>query len=185
MLDHRVARRYAGALFRSAVTANTLKQVEDDLELIVTMLKQSPEFRHFMVAPYASRDQRLGLLNRVFGERAAPVTMQLLKVMLEKRREAEITAVYEEYVILRRAHSHITHAVVTTAVALDQAQQQEVVSRLGQVLNQTIEPEFTVDPHIIGGIRVRYDNFIMDGSIRGALGRMKEQLRVNVLKQQA
>jgi F-type H+-transporting ATPase subunit delta len=185
VLDHRVARRYASALFRSAVTANTVEQVENDLELIVAMLKSSSDFRHFMVAPYSSREARLGLLDRVFGANAAPVTMQLLKVMLEKRREAEITAVYEEFVILRRAHERVAHAVVTSAVELDTAQRELVVARLGQVLNKTIEPEFNVDPHLIGGIRVRYENFIMDGSVRGALGRMKEQLRVNVLKQQA
>ncbi|MEZ0327508.1 MAG: ATP synthase F1 subunit delta [Fimbriimonas sp.] len=185
MLDHRVARRYASALFRSAVTANTVQQVEEDLELIVAMLKQSADFRHFMVAPYASREQRLGLLDRVFGAKAAPVTMQLLKVMLEKRREAEITAVYEEYVILRRAHAKVAHAVVTSATPLDDAQRQQVVNRLQLVLGKTIEPEFNTDPHLIGGIRVRYENFILDGSVQGALARMKEQLRVNVLKQQA
>lgn len=159
--------------------------VESDLEMIVNQLKTNPDFRHFMVAPYTSRDQKLALLDRAFGPHVSPVTMQLIKIMLEKRREREVTAVYDEYVILRRAHEHVAHATITSAEALDSTQQQEVVTRLGQVLNQTIEPEFTVDPNLIGGIRVTYGNFVLDGSVRGALGRMKETLRINVTKQQA
>jgi F-type H+-transporting ATPase subunit delta len=183
--DHRVAKRYASALFRSANTANTVKQVEDDLALITGLIKSNPEFRYFMVAPYASRDARMGLLTRVFGSNVQPVTMQLLQIMMDKRREAEITAVYEEFVILRRAHERIAHTVVTTAEPLDSIQQQAVIGRLAQVLNRQIEPEFNVDPNLIGGIRVKYENYVLDGSVRGALGRMKETLRHNVLKQQA
>jgi F-type H+-transporting ATPase subunit delta len=138
-----------------------------------------------MIAPYTSRDQRLALLDRAFGPHVSPVTMQLLKIMLEKRREREISAVYDEYVILRRAHEQVSQATITSAAPLDDSQRQQIVEKLGKVLNQQIEPDFAVDPNLVGGVRVTYGNFVLDGSVRGALARMKETLRVNVTKQQA
>jgi F-type H+-transporting ATPase subunit delta len=183
--DHRVAKRYASALFQSARAGGVAPAVEQDLALVTGLIQSNSDFRHFMVAPYASREARMGLLTRVFGAHVSPVTLQLLQIMLDKRRESEITAVYEEFVILRRAHDRVAHTVVTTAEPLDETQRQVLLARLSQVLDRQIEPEFNVDPNLIGGIRVKYENFVLDGSVRGALGRMKETLRINVLKQQA
>jgi F-type H+-transporting ATPase subunit delta len=35
----------------------------------------------------------------------------------------------------------------------------------------------------MGGIRVAYGNFVLDGSVRGALDRLKDRLIYDVLKQ--
>jgi len=183
--DRRAARRYAKALFEAARAGGTVKPVETDLALIVGLLKSYDEFRHFMVAPYTSREEKIAILDRVFGPVTSPVTMQLLKIMIEKRREAEVTVVYEEYVEMRRALEQVAYAVVTSADALDATQQKDLVAKLEKVLGKKIEPEFKVDPALIGGVRVKYENFVLDGSVRGALGRLKEKLRHDVLKQQA
>ncbi len=184
MEDRRVARRYASALFQAARNNGTINDVEQDLGTIVGLLKSDPDFKHFIVAPYTSRDARIGIMDRVFTGRVTPLTMQVFHVLLAKRREHEIEGVFDEYVKLRREHERILHAVITSATPLDEAQRTQVVNRLQTVLNKTIEPDFKVDARLIGGVRVTYENFVLDGSVRGALTKLRDRFRYDLLKQQ-
>jgi len=181
--DRRVARRYAKALFVTTQAAGSTKTVEADLSTIVNQMDSDAEFRRFMMSPYASRDEKIRILDSIFAGKVAPVTQQLLHIMLEKRREEELSGIHAEFVELRRMSENVAHAQITSAVELDASERSRVVARLEQVLKRQVDPEFNVDPSLVGGIRVKYENFILDGSVHGALERLKEQLKHDVLKQ--
>ena len=110
--------------------------------------------------------------------------MQVLRVVLEKRRENELEAIYNEYVRLRRSHEGIVYATVTSATVLDREQQDAVVAKIETVLGKKVEPEYLTDASLIGGVKVAYENFVLDGTARGALNKMREKLRYDLLKQQ-
>lgn len=181
--DRRVARRYASALFEASRHGGNVSNVEADLGAVVDALAADPNFRHFLYSPYTSREDKVAILHRVLDGRVEPVTMQLITIVLEKRREAELPVIFSEFVILRRAFDRVAYAVVTTSEPLDSVQQTAVVTKLQTLLNKRIEPSFDVDAAILGGIRVKYENFVMDGSVRGSLTRLKESLKHDVLKQ--
>jgi F-type H+-transporting ATPase subunit delta len=135
------------------------------------------------MSPYASREAKISMFDRILGGKIDPIAMQLLHIVFEKRREQEIPALYEEFVTLRRAYEEIAHVVVTSAEELDATQRAAVNTRLESILKKRIEPTYDVDPKILGGVRVKYENMIMDGSVRGSLTRLKETLKRDVLKQ--
>ena len=72
---------------------------------------------------------------------------------------------------------------VSSAEALSDSQQTALLAKLTKELGKTLEPEFTVDPSLIGGIRVAYENMVLDGSVRGGLTRLHTLLQYDVLKQ--
>jgi F-type H+-transporting ATPase subunit delta len=182
MEDHRVARRYAQALFETALKYDVVGSVEDDLTGINSLLENDPEFRDFLFAPYTSRDEKIGIMDRLFSDRVTALTMQVLRVMLETRREHEIPSVREEYITLRRENEGVIHVSVTSAEPLAQDQRDALLAKLATVLNKRIEADFEVDPQIIGGVRVAYENYVMDGSARGALSKLRERLKYDLLK---
>jgi len=66
---------------------------------------------------------------------------------------------------------------------LNDAHRDQLVRRLESVTSKKIEATFVVDPKVMGGVRVMYDNYILDGTVRGALSRLRERLLYDVLKQ--
>ena len=184
MHDFRVARRYAQALFSAALQHEIVRAVEDDLKAIVGMLVAEGEFRDFILAPYTSREEKSKITEKLFSDRITALTMQVLRVVLEKRRENELEAIYNEYVRLRRSHEGIVYATVTSATVLDREQQNAVVAKIETVLGKKVEPEYVTDASLIGGVKVAYENFVLDGTARGALNKMREKLRYDLLKQQ-
>lgn len=182
MTDSRVARRYALALFQAATSANLIGAVESDLNTIVHSYTLDPRFGVFLSAPHSRKDKE-DLLGTVFGDNVTSLTMQVLRIMLEKGRENEIEAVRLEYVALRRKHEGVVLATVTTALPLEEDLKLALVAKLEKSLGAKIETEYKVDPDLIGGIRVAYGDYVLDGSARGSLRLIREKLRYDVLKQ--
>jgi len=179
-----VARRYAQALFETALKYDVVSSVEQDLDSIVGLLENDPEFREFVIAPYTGREEKIEIVVKLFSDRVTALTMQVLRVMLEKRREDEIIGLRDEFVKLRRTHQGVLFAKVTTSEKIDEEQSKALITKLEATLGKKIEAEFTIEPLLIGGIRVAYGNYVLDGSIRGALSNLREKLRHDLLKQQ-
>ena len=184
MADHRVARRYAFALFATALKYDVVSSVEDDLNVIVGLLENDEKFRDFIISPHTGRVEKIAIVNRIFSDRVTALTLQVLRVMLEKRREDEFIGVRDEFVTLRRENQGVVFANVISAYEIDEAQKKTLLAKLENTLGKKIEAAFKVEPQLIGGIRVSYGNYVLDGSIRGALSNLRDKLRHDLLKQQ-
>ncbi|MBI1756840.1 MAG: ATP synthase F1 subunit delta [Fimbriimonas ginsengisoli] len=183
MQDRRVARRYAAALFATALRYDVVKSVEEDLAGIVGLLSHDKGFRGFLLSPYVGREEKLKIAEKLFSDRVTALTMQALRLMLEKRREGEVEALREEFVTLRRRHDGVIFATVSSAEALDKDQQKQVVAKVGLITGKAIEPHFLVDPRLIGGVKVAFENIVLDGTLRGSLNLLGDRLRHDVLMQ--
>jgi F-type H+-transporting ATPase subunit delta len=168
----------------TALKYDVVKSVEDDLNGIVHLLEVDPQFEEFVIAPYTGREEKIAIVSKLFSDRVTALTMQVLRVMLEKRREDEISGVRDEFVKLRRENEGVIFAVITSAEEIGEAQRKALLAKLETTLGKKIEADYKVEPQLIGGIRVAYGNYVLDGSIRGALSNLRDKLRHDLLKQQ-
>lgn len=183
MAESKVARRYATALFNTALKNDVVKSVEDDLSAISGLFVNDPKFRDFMLSPQVGRDEKIKIAERMFSDRVTALTMQALRVMLIKRRANEIVGVREEFVALRREHGSIAYIVVTSAEAMEPDQKNALVAKLESKIGKKVEADFKIDGRLIGGVKVQIGDFVLDGTVRGSLRRLGEKLRRDVLKQ--
>ena len=65
-------------------------------------------------------------------------------------------------------------ARVESAVALSEAQQQEVRGSLGRLKGADVEVEFAENADLIGGMRVKLGDDVYDGSVKTRLSRLAE-----------
>lgn len=181
--DARVAKRYATALFNAAKARNVIGAVEEDLNGVANLASNDEKFRDMLRSPRISRDGKIRLLETLFQGKVHDITLQTLRLAMAKGREGELVSMRDEFVRLRRDHDRVLFALVTSADPLNDTERARIVERVASLTGKTIEPEFQVDPALIGGVRVAYDNFVLDGSVRGRLTRLKDRLRRDVLKQ--
>jgi F-type H+-transporting ATPase subunit delta len=181
--DARIGKRYAQALFTTAQRYDVVQAVEDDLNAIVNLMAKDRGFRDFVLAPYTSREEKVKIIERIFSDRITALTMQVLRVMLEKRRESEIEAVRNDFVDLRRAATQTIHVTVTSSEALDAGQQKALIAKIEKTTGKRVEADFAVEPAVIGGIKVAYENFVLDGTLKGGLARLRDTLKHDLLKQ--
>lgn len=183
--DGRVGRRYAQALFTTALKYDVVSAVESDLESLNNILDSDKNFRDLVLAPYTSREEKTEILEKLFSDRMTALTMQVLRVVLEKQREQELPAVYKEFTNLRRDHEGIIFAHVVSAQTLLETQKKALLSKLAQSLGKKVEADFKVDPRVLGGISVTHGTYVIDGTVKGALNQLRQRLRHDLLKQQS
>ncbi len=183
MADSRVAKRYATALFNIATQQGIVNAVDDDLSVITTALSRSENFRTFMKSPQTTEAQKLVLLDRTFGDRVTALTMHVLRLLVEKLRDDEIFGVHQEFAELRRISGGVVKAEIATAIPLDEDHKALLVAKIKSLTGREVEPHFLIDEKLIGGVKVTYDNNVLDGTARGSLNRIKDHLIYDVLKQ--
>ncbi len=183
MAEARVGKRYAQALFQAARAGDVITSVEADLNAVANQVEQDARFREFLISPHVGREEKVKILERIFSDRITALTMSAIRLMLQKRREAEFETVRGEFVRLRREHERKVYVLVSSAERLTDDQMRRIEQKLEAASGKDIEPEFRIDPTLIGGVRVSYGDYVLDGTIRGALRRLKDRLRIDVLKQ--
>lgn len=182
-MDARVGKRYARALFQAALAGNTIDSVEADLGSIKSLVENDRSLKSFLLSPNVARDEKIRIAGNLFSDRVTALTMQVVRLMLAKRREHEIPSLYDQFVELRRAHQEVMSVTVTSAFELDESQKTRLIDRITQKSGRKIEPTFRVDRNLIGGVRVQFGDYVVDGSLSGALSRLKNHMRLDVLKQ--
>lgn len=180
MVDVRVARRYARALFEVVLQQGQLQATADDLRNLRGVMRESDELRAFFYSPLIPRDRKRERIREAFRARVQPQTLRLLELLIEKRREKMLDAVCEEFQKLQEAHQGIARAHIQSATPLTDAEQNALVQKLQQSTGKTIIPTFETNPDLIGGVRVQIGDYQIDGTLRGALDRLRDHITLEI-----
>lgn len=180
MVDVRVARRYARALFEVALNQQRLQQTADDLNALRGAMERFSELRTFFYSPLIPRDRKIARLREAFSGQVQPHTLRLLELLVEKRREKFLEAVCHEFQRLQEAHQGVVRATIESAVPLTTDEQNALVQKLEQSTGKRIIPTFEVNPELIGGVRVQMGDYQIDGTLRGALDRLRDHIMLEI-----
>jgi F-type H+-transporting ATPase subunit delta len=95
---------------------------------------------------------------------------------LVTKRPRHYVDVLQHYKRLLRLEIEKRHARIETAVKLDSHASAQTVERLKRKYGNDLTTDFTVDPTLLGGMRVRVGSDVWDGTLRNRLERLQQQL---------
>jgi F-type H+-transporting ATPase subunit delta len=176
MIERRIVRRYAAALFAAASKADAVDTVESDLGLVVLTLQSSPELWETITSPIVPSENKRAILEDIFKGKVHEITLLYLGLLVDKRREEAALQTQEEYVLLANEARGIVDAEATTAKPLDESEQAQLVAKLSSMTGKQIRLQCIIDPAVIGGVLVRIGDRVIDGSVKGQLEALREQL---------
>jgi F-type H+-transporting ATPase subunit delta len=167
---------YAEALFEAARDQDELEEVYSDLGEFVTALRESEELRLFFYGGQVPERQKRRALDGLTEGMKTQAT-NFLKVLVDNGREEILEEVLGRYEQLVKEHLGRIEVQVTTAVELSEEQLDGLKERLARVLEgREVILETDVDPDLIGGAVFRFGGRMMDGSIRGRLESLWEEM---------
>jgi len=119
---------------------------------------------------------------RLLSARAGGLSSEVLGVvahLLEKGNLGEFPYVAIEYQRCLDGHYGVCGAEVaevTTAIALDDEYKLALGKRLSDIIGRPVVIKASVDPSIVGGIRIRVGDKLIDGSLRHKLDMLSKEL---------
>jgi F-type H+-transporting ATPase subunit delta len=108
--------------------------------------------------------------------RASRPVENLVQLLLRRGRIEELPRVAAQFRRLDEARQGITHATATSAAALSPDEIRALTERLESTTGGRIVLDVQVDPSLLGGLVVRVGDRLIDGSVRGRLERLRNQL---------
>ena len=166
-------RRYAEALMDLASATNAVPRFRDALERLAAAF--DADVLRALRDPGQPIGQRVAAVEAAASEEPAEVRA-LLTLLVRRDRISAFPAIAKAFGALVDRREGIAEARVTTAVALEPAQEKDLVSRLERTSGQKIRASFLVDPAILGGAKVQIGDRLVDGSVRAQLELLGTQL---------
>lgn len=181
MSAHRIAVRYAKALFEVALEQGKLERVLEDMRSF-EKLCQVRQFALLLKNPVIKSDKKARILDELLKGQFDELTMKFLHILLRKGRERYLHEVALEFMEDYKRYKNIVTVKVTSAVPLSQATLDHIAKRLKEVglVKGNIDLVTKVDPKIIGGFRIEFEGKCIDASVAHQLGKVSKEFRDNL-----
>ncbi|MEX2356433.1 MAG: ATP synthase F1 subunit delta [Thermaerobacterales bacterium] len=176
MINRTIARRYAAAFYQAADGAGVVDEAGDRLSALVDVLNEQPRVRRVIENRRLPRSDREQLLMDILGGDPPGILVNLLRLLVEKRREIYIEDIYREYHLATLSARNIAEARVTTAVELGPDAAERIRTRLEEITGQKIRILPEIDPAVVGGLLVRIGDRRLDGSLRRQLHELRQDI---------
>lgn len=176
MLNKSVARRYAEAFFSIAQDHSKIDEYQQELELIVETIKGSDDLKQYLDHLLIPAKDKKENITKIFGNHVSQITLNFLLMIIDKRREAYIESIVEEYKELADISRNIAKADLITAQEVSEEEVNTLAQKLSASTGKTVHLKQTVDPSLIGGVKIRIGDQIIDGTVAKKLEMLKSQL---------
>jgi F-type H+-transporting ATPase subunit delta len=169
------ARRYAEAAFEVATRDDTVEKWRNELDLAAELVGDERAL-DVLANPAIPGERRAKALEEMLGDRVSRPVQNLIQLMPRRGRIDDLPRVAAEFRRLDDKRQGITHATATSARELTQDEVRALTARLEETTGGRIALDVEVDPSLLGGLIVRVGDRLIDGSVRGRLERLRNQL---------
>ncbi|MDH5230401.1 MAG: F0F1 ATP synthase subunit delta [Gammaproteobacteria bacterium] len=170
-----IARPYAQAVFDLAVEKNALASWFEQLSMLAEMVSND-QIAALIGNPKVSNEDFIAILEAIAKGKLSPESVNLLKLLAENNRVTvipDIALIFEE---LKAEAEKTVKASCISAVELDNAMKQKIISALKARLGREVELSCQVDANLLGGAIIRAGDLVIDGSVGGQLERLTTEL---------
>lgn len=172
-------RVYARSLFESVLAQggrSKAEEVADELEQLVELTRSQPRLSDILASPTIARDDRTKSIDRMFKGRLSDTTVRFLHVLNERDRLVALPAVAASYDEAMQEKFGIVEVDVTTAAPAGPDMLSGLKARLTAALGKEVVLHPRVEPDMIGGVKIKIGDQLLDGSIATQLRQLKDQL---------
>lgn len=172
-----ISKTYGEALFELAVEENKVDVFEQEIGAILDILNQNPDFLQLLNHPKIAKEEKLKVMDEVFGGRVTKEVLGFLNIIVAKERYKELTAIMEYFLNEVKAMKGVGVCYVVTPMELKDAQKDAIVKKLLETTSfKTMEMHYSVDENLIGGMVIRIGDRVVDSSIQTKLSNLEAQL---------
>ena len=167
-----VSKVYGDALFEAALEDNRLDSLSDEVTAVKEIIAANDDLSKLMDHPQIDKEEKVRIIEEIFGGRVSAELVGLMRMIIEKNHYKELTLVFDYFLDRVKEYQNIGTAYVTSAFELSNEQKLAV----------EFEMHFEVDTALIGGMKIRIGDRVVDSSVSSRLERLTRDLTKIQLK---
>lgn len=175
-----VGGEYGKALFILTEERKTTEAALADVLAADAIFKENPEYVKLLDTPAIVKAEKLALCEEAFGSLDEDVK-NLVKILCERHSVHTFRDVCRAYVALYNESRGIVTVEAVTAIKMTDSQIEALRTKLAQETGKTIIINNTIEPEILGGIKLRYLGRQLDASLKTRLDNFEKSLKNTVI----
>jgi len=170
-----IARPYARAAFEEARADGGLGDWSNALAVAAEVVKD-PRVGSLLGNPRVTPEELAELVNGIAGAKLGEEWANFVRTLADNHRLGYLPEIATLFNTFKDAAEGVADVTVSSASALDAAQQKKLSAALEQRLRRKVRLHYELDPSLIGGAVLRTGDLVIDGSIRSRLERIAYEL---------
>lgn len=173
-----VTSRYARAFADVVVDLKLdVKSVREELRSVIAAVNSSPELREVLESPAIPHEQKLKLLDALSSRMGLVTAVRnFIAVLIDHGRIPMLAQIARQFEVELNQRLGLAEAEITSTRELLPEEKRALEVQVERLTGKHVSARYATDKALLGGAVVRVGSTIYDGSVRGQLRRMKEQL---------
>ena len=166
----------ARILFNISKENNVLNEVKKSLQDVEKLLKTNGYFLMFVQSKKINSLTKREILNTLLKEISHPMVNEVLSKLSGSGTIISFKKLARFFESRNRLDGDLIEVEATVSGKLNEGQINSMTESLNHILNKKANLSFKVDKSLVGGIRLRIDNILLDGSIKNQLNELSSKL---------
>ena len=177
LVSAEIAEPYAQALMSLAQSSNQVDRIGEDVGSVLSVLSESQDLRTCLSSPLFDAAAKKRVIRQVMGDQLHAYTLNFILLLVDRGRIVFVEDIFRQFQVLLRQLRKAVLAEVSSAVALDEQQQDGIRQKvLSMTQAEQVELQLTVDPDLMGGVIIKVGSQVVDASLRTQLRRIGMKL---------
>jgi len=167
---------YAAALVALGEAAGVLDRLERDLIRLLDLLREHPDLRGFLSDSCIRAEGKTQALREVLGGQTEPEILHLLEILAERNRLRDLPQIAARFFEKRASLDRMDAGELVAAAPVAPEQVAAIEREAGRILGRSVHVRVRMDPTLLGGLRLRVGDTVVDGTIDRQLELFRLQL---------
>ena len=176
MLDKSLADRYARALYSVAKKQGTIVSVIEEVESFIKVMEVDTQLRKFFLHPAISPSEKKQMLRELVENRVSPLCLTFLSILFDAKRTNYVGLICSTVIELYDKDQNRTRAQLFSVFPIDPALRQKIKDRVAVYLQKEVDLDFLIDPEILGGVKLKIQDNVIDASALYKLKKIEEKI---------
>ncbi len=176
MIEGRLSRRYARAIFQLAREEHREEELGQELNRFVEAYNNSPLKTVLNNPAFSMQDRKNVAVQVAKSLELTPLTIRFLSLLLERDRMDSLSSIAVHYHRTLDETMGRVQARVVSPAPLGEATLEKLRKTLQTIQGKLVILKEETDPGLVGGVLIEMEGKVYDGSIRTQLERMKESI---------
>ncbi len=177
MINNQAALKYSNALFELGKEKESLVLFQEELRQVMDLVEMNEDFEQVFFHKQILPVDKKAIIKEIFTDQISKDVLNFINLLIDNRREQHIESVISNFNVLVNKEEAIIEVEVITAIEMTEELKNELLDKLNQLLDYTIIISSKVDSNIIGGMVLKFNDFIVDGSIKNSLDKLQENIK--------
>lgn len=171
----KISENYAKALFETAVKNNDVDIIAKQMSEVLAMISQSNDLNIVLSNTSISSAKKNEIMETLLNNKIKKELLNFIKILIDKNRINNLDEIYNCYINISDKLENKKNVEIISPVELNFENKSNILFKLEHKLKSEIKPIWTIDKDLIAGLVFKFDDYVIDTSVRTKLKNLSKK----------